>query len=58
MTTVTIQSNKAVLNEVKNNWTLLESSYGKNWTNLLANLVNIRTSDLRVYQHIFQFLSY
>ena len=30
MTAVTIQSNKIVSNEVKNNQALLEASYGKN----------------------------
>ena len=37
MTVVTIQSIKIVLNEVKDNLTLLEPSYGKNQTNFLAN---------------------
>ena len=39
MTAVTIESNKIILNEVKNNEVLLEPSYGKNLTNFLANLV-------------------
>ena len=37
VTAITIQSNKIVLNEVKDNYTLLEPSYGKNQTNFLAN---------------------
>ena len=39
-----IQSNKIVSNEVKGNYVLLESvfSYGKNWTNLLANPIVFR----------------
>jgi len=37
MTAVTIQSNKIVSNEVKDNYALLEPSYGKNQMNFLAN---------------------
>ena len=37
MTAVTIQSNKIVSNAVKENSALLEPSYGKNITDLLAN---------------------
>ena len=43
MTAVTIQYNKIVSNEVKNNWPLLELSYGKNWMKFLANLVLLLT---------------
>ena len=39
MTAVTIQSNKIVLNEVKNNSALLAPSHGKNEVNSLANPV-------------------
>ena len=39
MTAVTIQSNKIVLNEFKDNQALLEPLYGKNQTNFLANPV-------------------
>ena len=39
MTAVTIQSNKFVSNEVKDNETLLEASYGKKQMNFLANLL-------------------
>ena len=37
MTAVTIQSNRIVSNEVKDNYALLEPSYGKNQMNFLAN---------------------
>ena len=37
MTTLTIQSNKVVLNEVKDNKAPLEPSYGKNQMIFLAN---------------------
>ena len=36
-----MQSNKIVFNEVKDNQVLLEPSYGKKWTNLLANPIFI-----------------
>ena len=36
MTAVTIQSNKIVLNEVKDNQALLEPSYRKNQTNFFG----------------------
>ena len=39
MTAVTIQSNKVVSNEVKDNSTLLELSYGKKVADFLANPV-------------------
>ena len=39
MTAVTIQSNRIVWNEVKDNYALLEPSYRKPPTNFLANLV-------------------
>ena len=39
MTVVTIQSNKIVLNEMKDNWALLEASCKKHWMNFLANPV-------------------
>ena len=44
MTAVTIQSNKIVSNEVKDNEALLEPSYGKNQMSFLANSIhkNIR----------------
>lgn len=37
VTAVTVQSNKIVPNEVKDNEALLEPSYRKNETNFLAN---------------------
>ena len=37
MTAVTIQPNKIVLNEVKDNEALLEPSYGKSQAKFLAN---------------------
>ena len=37
MTAVTIQSNKIVSNNIKDNEVLLESSQGKNQMNFLAN---------------------
>ena len=37
MTALTIQSNKIVSNEVKDNYALLEPSYGKKQMNFLAN---------------------
>ena len=40
MTAVTTQSNKIVLNEVKDIEALLEPLYGKNVTNILANPIN------------------
>ena len=40
MTAVTIQSSKIVLNEVKDSKALLEPSYGKKQTNLLANPID------------------
>ena len=39
-TAVKMQSNKIVLNEVKDDEALLEPSYGKNVTNILANPIN------------------
>ena len=39
-----IQSNKIVLNEVKDNLALLKPSYGKNRTNLLANRIEYSPS--------------
>ena len=38
-TAVTIQSNKIVSNDIKDNQALLEPSYRKNQTNFLSNLV-------------------
>ena len=40
MTAVTIQSKKILSSEVKDNEALLEPSYGKNVTNILANPIN------------------
>ena len=40
MTVVTIQSTKIVLNEVKDNLTLLEPSYGKNQMDFSANPIS------------------
>ena len=39
MTAVTIQSNKIVLNEVKDDYALLEPSYRKNLANFLTTTI-------------------
>ena len=39
MTAITIQSNKIVLNAVKDNYALVEPSYRKYITDILANLI-------------------
>lgn len=46
MTVITIQSNKTVLLEAKDNHGLLELSYRKNWRNFLVNSVNKEMSML------------
>ena len=43
MTAVTMQSNKIVLNEVKDNYALLEPSYRKNVMDIWANPILIPT---------------
>ena len=45
MTAVVTQSNRIVLNEIKENQALLEPSYGKNQTNCLANPMEMRTKE-------------
>ena len=47
MTAVTIQSNKIVLNEIKDNWALLEPSYRKK-PNELFGQPNILTSRFHI----------
>lgn len=39
LTAITTESIKIVSNKAKDNQVLLEPSYGKNWTNFLANLI-------------------
>ena len=46
MTVITIQSNKTVLLEAKDNQGLLELSYRKSWRNFLVNSVNKEMSML------------
>ena len=46
MTAVTVQSNKIVSNEVKDNLVLPEPSYGESWMDFLANLIFLDVNPL------------
>ena len=54
MTAITIQSNKIVLNEVKDNWELLAPSYRKKQMKFLDNPVLVIGGDFVVRIVIFE----